>query len=67
MEEFSLLTFASCFAALFVNFDPQILALIREAEMMVKLELEIPPLMRELLKQQGLLKKTRDDLVVCAS
>ena len=35
--------------------------------MMVKLELEIPPLMRELLKQQGLLKKTRDELVVCAS
>ena len=67
MEEFSFLMFSSCFAALFVNFDPQILALIREAEMMVKLELEIPPLMRELLKQQGLLKKTRDDLVVCAS
>lgn len=49
-----------------MNFDPQILQLIREAEMMVKLELEVPPLMRELLKQQGILKKNRDDLVVCA-
>ena len=41
---------------LFVNFDPQILTLIRETECMARLGLEIPPVAKALRAKQTILK-----------
>ena len=41
---------------LYVNFDPQILTLIRETECMSRLGLDIPPVARVLRAKQHLLK-----------
>ena len=49
---------------LFVNFDPQILTLIRETEWMIKLGLEIPPVAKSLKVKQGMLKDNYSKLQV---
>jgi len=49
---------------LFVNFDPQILGLIRETECMARLRLEIPPVARGLRSKQSLLKDNFNALKV---
>lgn len=50
---------------LFVNFDPQIMTLIRETDCMVRLGLDIPFSAQTLLHKQSLLKKNNDKLLVC--
>ncbi|EDO35603.1 predicted protein [Nematostella vectensis] len=47
---------------LFVNFDPQIMTLIRETECMVRLGLDIPFSAHALLQKQSSLKKNSDTL-----
>lgn len=49
---------------IFVNFDPEILTLIRETECMVRLGLDIPFTARSLLYKQNTLKKNYDKLQV---
>ncbi|KXJ25255.1 Dynein heavy chain 5, axonemal [Exaiptasia diaphana] len=49
---------------LFVNFDPQIMTLIRETDCMVRLGLDIPFSAQTLLHKQNLLKKNNDKLLV---
>ncbi|MBN3299949.1 DYH5 protein, partial [Amia calva] len=47
---------------LFVNFDPQILTLIRETDCMTKMGLEIPPFAATLQQKQDLFKKNYNKL-----
>lgn len=49
---------------LFVNFDPEILTQIREANCMTKMNLEIPPFAALLQQKQGTLKKNYNKLQV---
>lgn len=49
---------------LFVNFDPEILTQIREANCMTKMNLEIPPFAALLQQTQDTLKKNYDKLKV---
>ena len=49
---------------LFVNFDPQLVQMMRETEYMIKMDLPIPDAARLLYLRQGQLKKTADDLQV---
>lgn len=50
---------------LFVNFDPQILMLIREAECMARLNLEVPPAAVDLRAKQNVLKENYNSMLVC--
>lgn len=49
---------------LFVNFDPQILTLIREADCMAHMRLEIPPFASVIQQQRNWYKKIANDLHV---
>ena len=49
---------------LYVNFDPQILTLIRETEWMIKLGLDIPPVAKGLKVKQYTLKNNFSALQV---
>lgn len=49
---------------LFVNFDPEILTQIREANCMTKMKLEIPPFAALLQQRQDTLKKNYNKLQV---
>jgi dynein heavy chain len=49
---------------LFVNFDPQILTLIRETECMARLGLDIPPAAKKLRAKQTYLKENYNSLNV---
>ena len=49
---------------LFVNFDPQILVMIRETECMARLGLEIPPVARTMRARQTEYKENYNALVV---
>ena len=49
---------------LYVNFDPQILSLIRETECMARLGLEIPPAAKVLRAKQGHFKENYNALNV---
>lgn len=49
---------------IFVNFDPEILTLIRETDCMVRLGLDIPFAARSLLYKQNVLKKNFNELQV---
>jgi dynein heavy chain len=49
---------------LFVNFDPQIMTLIRETDCMVRLGLNVPFSAHTLLQKQNTLKKNYDKLQV---
>lgn len=51
---------------LFVNFDPQILTLIREAECMARLDLEVPLAALDLRARQHSLKESYNAMLVCA-
>jgi len=50
---------------LYVNFDPQILTLIREAECMSRLNLEVPAAAVDLRTRQHSLKNSYNAIVVC--
>ncbi|XP_070823536.1 dynein axonemal heavy chain 5 isoform X2 [Chaetodon trifascialis] len=52
---------------LFVNFDPEILTQIREANCMTRMNLEIPPFAALLQKKQGTLKKNYNKLQLMLS
>uniref|UniRef100_A0A3Q1JPI4 AAA+ ATPase domain-containing protein n=1 Tax=Anabas testudineus TaxID=64144 RepID=A0A3Q1JPI4_ANATE len=52
---------------LFVNFDPEILTQIREANCMTKMNLEIPPFAALLQQKQGTLKKNYNKLQLMLS
>ncbi|MGH0184369.1 UNVERIFIED_CONTAM: hypothetical protein FKN15_014875 [Acipenser sinensis] len=58
----SLLVKAPESGELFVNFDPQILTLIRETECMARMGLEIPPFARALQQKQDIFKKNYNKL-----
>ncbi|XP_014347801.2 dynein axonemal heavy chain 5 [Latimeria chalumnae] len=58
----SLLVKAPETGELFVNFDPQILILIRETECMARMGLEIPPFALNLQQKQDVLKKNYNKL-----
>lgn len=60
----SLLVKAPETGELFVNFDPQILMLIRETECMAKMGLEIPPFAKVFQQKQDILKKNYNRLQV---
>lgn len=60
----SLLVKAPETGELFVNFDPEILTLIRETECMARLELEIPPFARTLQQKRDAYKETFNKLQV---
>lgn len=49
---------------LYVNFDPQILALIREAECMARLNLEVPAAAIDLRAKQHSLKENYNAILV---
>ena len=49
---------------LYVNFDPQILTLIRETECMTRLGLEVPQIARVLRAKQNILKENYNSLKV---
>lgn len=49
---------------LFVNFDPQILTLIREAECMARMNLEVPAAAVDLRNRQVTLKRNYNAMVV---
>ena len=51
---------------LFVNFDPQLVQMMRETEYMTKMGLSIPEAARLMYLRQDQLKQTADDLQVCA-
>ncbi|XP_062925653.1 dynein axonemal heavy chain 5 [Mobula hypostoma] len=63
----SLLVKAPETGELFVNFDPQILILIRETECMAKMGLEIPPFARVFQQKQDVLKKNYNRLQMILS
>lgn len=50
---------------LYVNFDPQILTLMRETECMSRLGLEIPTAAIKLRQKQGVFKEHYNSLKVC--
>ncbi|XP_058868792.1 dynein axonemal heavy chain 5 isoform X2 [Acipenser ruthenus] len=58
----SLLVKAPESGELFVNFDPQILTLMRETECMARMGLEIPPFARALQQKQDIFKKNYNKL-----
>ena len=49
---------------LYVNFDPQILTLIREAECMARLNLEVPAAAVDLRAKQNMLKQNYNAMLV---
>uniref|UniRef100_A0A8C4SPC6 Dynein axonemal heavy chain 5 n=1 Tax=Erpetoichthys calabaricus TaxID=27687 RepID=A0A8C4SPC6_ERPCA len=63
----SLLVKSSETGQLFVNFDPQILIVIREAECMLRMGLEIPPFALSLQQKQETFKKNYNKLQVLRS
>ena len=52
---------------LYVNFDPQILTMIRETECMARLGLEIPPVAKTMRTKQSDYKEDYNALLVCMS
>ncbi|XP_048464583.1 dynein axonemal heavy chain 5 [Rhincodon typus] len=63
----SLLVKAPETGELFVNFDPQILTLIRETECMAKMGLEIPPFAQDFQQKQDIFKKNYNRLQMTLS
>ncbi|XP_078395203.1 dynein axonemal heavy chain 5 [Cetorhinus maximus] len=63
----SLLVKAPETGELFVNFDPQILTLIRETECMAKMGLEIPPFAKVFQQKQDIFKKNYNKLQMTLS
>jgi len=49
---------------LLVNFDPQVMALIRELEHISRIGLDVPDVARTLRAQQAVYKKLYDDVLV---
>ena len=49
---------------LYVNFDPQILGLIRETECLARLGLEIPPVAMAIRSKQGYFKEIYNNITV---